>query len=102
LNPEYTLAIGDQLRRLEHETLIMWGRQDPFQRPSYAEQLRAAIPNARVAWIENAAHWVMGEKPAQRHPRCSRNRCRAPPGSPLRNHFGTVARSVSSCRTLTV
>jgi pimeloyl-ACP methyl ester carboxylesterase len=65
LNPEYTLAIGDQLRQLEHETLIIWGRQDPFQKPSYAEQLRAAIPNARLAWIENAAHWVMEEKPAQ-------------------------------------
>jgi pimeloyl-ACP methyl ester carboxylesterase len=65
LNPEYTLAIGDQLRQLEHETLIIWGRQDPFQKPSYAEQLRAAIPNARLAWIENAAHWVMEERPAQ-------------------------------------
>jgi pimeloyl-ACP methyl ester carboxylesterase len=65
LNPEYTLAIGDQLRQLEHETLIIWGRQDPFQKPSHAEQLRAAIPKARLAWIEDAAHWVMEERPAQ-------------------------------------
>jgi pimeloyl-ACP methyl ester carboxylesterase len=65
LNPEYTLAIGDQLKQLEHETLILWGRQDPFQKPSYAEQLHAAIPKARLAWIEEAAHWVMEEQPAQ-------------------------------------
>lgn len=65
LSPEYTQAIGDQLRHLDHETLILWGRQDPFQKPSYAERLRAAIPRARLAWIEDAAHWIMEEKPAE-------------------------------------
>ena len=65
LNPEYTLAIGEQLGHLEHDTLILWGRQDPFQKPVYAERLRAAIPKARLAWIEDAAHWVMEEKPDQ-------------------------------------
>lgn len=65
LNAEYTMAISDQLTRLEHDTLILWGRQDPFQKPLYAERLRAAIPNARLAWIEDAAHWVMEEQPDQ-------------------------------------
>jgi len=63
LNPEYTQAIASELKRLSHETLILWGRQDPFQKPAYAEKLRDAIPNARLKWIEEAAHWVMEEKP---------------------------------------
>lgn len=65
LNPEYTLAIGEQLGHLGHDTLVLWGRQDPFQKPVYAERLQAAIPKARLVWIENAAHWVMEEKPDQ-------------------------------------
>jgi hypothetical protein len=30
LNPEYTQAIADELKHLDHETLILWGREDPF------------------------------------------------------------------------
>jgi pimeloyl-ACP methyl ester carboxylesterase len=37
----------------------------PHVKPVYAERLRAAIPGARLTWIEEAAHWVMGEKPAE-------------------------------------
>jgi pimeloyl-ACP methyl ester carboxylesterase len=65
LNPEYTQAIADDLKHLSHETLILWGRYDPFQKPAYAERLRAAIRGARLRWIDDAAHWVMEEKPAE-------------------------------------
>ena len=65
LNPEYTQAIAGELKHLRHETLILWGRHDPFQKPVYAEKLRAAIPGARLTWIDEAAHWVMEEKPAE-------------------------------------
>lgn len=65
LNPEYTQAIADELKHLNHETLILWGREDPFQKPAYAEKLRDAIPDARLTWIDEAAHWVMEEKPAE-------------------------------------
>jgi pimeloyl-ACP methyl ester carboxylesterase len=65
LNPEYTQAIADELKHLRHETLVLWGRHDPFQKPVYAERLRAAIPGARLTWIDEAAHWVMEEKPAE-------------------------------------
>ena len=65
LNPEYTQAIADELKHLCHETLVLWGRHDPFQKPVYAEKLRAAIPGARLTWIDEAAHWVMEEKPAE-------------------------------------
>lgn len=65
LNPEYTLAIADELKHLTHETLILWGRKDPFQKPIYAEKLREAIPGARLTWVDDAAHWVMEEKPVE-------------------------------------
>jgi pimeloyl-ACP methyl ester carboxylesterase len=65
LNPEYTQAIAGALKHLNHDTLILWGRQDPFQKPVYAEKLRDAIPGARLTWIEEGAHWVMEEKPAE-------------------------------------
>jgi pimeloyl-ACP methyl ester carboxylesterase len=65
LNSEYTQAIAGELKHLQHETLILWGREDPFQKPAYAEKLRDAIPGARLTWIEEAAHWVMEEKPAE-------------------------------------
>lgn len=64
LNPEYTQAIAGELTRLDHETLILWGRHDPFQKPAYAERLRKTIPNARLSWIE-AAHWIMEENPGE-------------------------------------
>lgn len=65
LNPEYTQAIAGELQHLEHETLILWGRQDPFQKPAYAERLRDAIPHGELTWIDEAAHWIMEEKPAE-------------------------------------
>ncbi len=65
LNPEYTQAIADELKYLDHDTLILWGREDPFQKPAYAERLRSTIPNAKLIWIDDAAHWIMEEKPVE-------------------------------------
>jgi len=65
LNPEYTGAIADELGDLPHETLVLWGREDAFQKPPYAERLRDAIPRAELVWIDAAAHWITEEKPAE-------------------------------------
>ncbi len=65
LNPEYTMAIADSLPLIAHETLILWGREDPFQKPRFAELLAETIPNSRLVWIEDAAHWLMEEKPRE-------------------------------------
>lgn len=64
LNPEYTLAIADELKHLPHQALIVWGRHDPFQKPEYAEKLRATLPNARLEWID-ASHWLTEERPEE-------------------------------------
>lgn len=64
LNPEYTLAIAEALPQLPHETLVLWGRHDAFQKPEYAEKLRDAIPNTQLEWVESA-HWITEEKPQE-------------------------------------
>jgi 2-hydroxymuconate-semialdehyde hydrolase len=63
LNKEYTQAIADELVNLPQQTLVMWGDQDPFQKPEYAPKLAAAIPNAELIWIKGAGHWMIDEKP---------------------------------------
>ena len=65
LNPEYTRAIAGELETLPHPTLILWGRHDPFQKLAYGEKLAATIPDARLEVIEDAAHWIMEEKPGE-------------------------------------
>tara|TARA_R110001583_G_scaffold194215_1_gene364619 strand:+ start:1921 stop:2742 length:822 start_codon:yes stop_codon:yes gene_type:complete len=65
LNNEYTQAIADELRHLPHQTLIMWGDKDPFQKPDYAPKLAETIPNAKLVWIKDAGHWLIDEKPAE-------------------------------------
>ena len=63
LNPEYTMAIADELKTLDLPALVLWGDKDPFQKPAYAQRLAETIPGARLDWIKGAAHWVMEEQP---------------------------------------
>lgn len=65
LNKEYTQAIADELTHLPHPCLVMWGDKDPFQKPAYASQLVAAIPNAELVWVTNAGHWLIDERPEE-------------------------------------
>ncbi|GHB08032.1 alpha/beta fold hydrolase [Modicisalibacter luteus] len=62
LNREYALAIADELKQLPHETLVLWGRFDPFRKPAYTEQLKSTLPNFSIAWVD-AAHWITEERP---------------------------------------
>lgn len=63
LNKEYTQAIADELEHLPHQSLVIWGDKDPFQKPQYAPKLVEAIPNAELVWIKDAGHWLIDEKP---------------------------------------
>ncbi|MGK2236840.1 MAG: 2-hydroxymuconate-semialdehyde hydrolase [Pseudomonadota bacterium] len=63
LNKEYTQAIAGDLKSLPHETLILWGEEDKFQKPKYAPMLEEAIPNSSLIWLDKAAHWVADEYP---------------------------------------
>ncbi len=63
LNKEYTQAIADELKHLPHQSLVLWGDKDPFQKPEYAPKLAKAIPDAELVWIRDAGHWLIDEKP---------------------------------------
>jgi len=63
LNNEYTQAITGELNKLPHQTLILWGDKDPFQKPEYAPKLAKEIPNAELVWIKDVGHWLIDEKP---------------------------------------
>jgi pimeloyl-ACP methyl ester carboxylesterase len=53
------------LGTLSIPTRILWGREDRWLSPQYAERLRTRIPGAEFAWIEQAGHLVQEDAPAQ-------------------------------------
>ncbi|MBQ4800431.1 alpha/beta hydrolase [Pseudoalteromonas sp. MMG006] len=63
LNKEYTQAIAGELKSLPHETLILWGEEDNFQKPKYAPMLEQTIPNSSLIWLEKTGHWCLDEQP---------------------------------------
>jgi pimeloyl-ACP methyl ester carboxylesterase len=50
-------------RKIEAETLIVWGREDRLAPSQNGEALAAAIPRATLALIPDAAHTPMRERP---------------------------------------
>lgn len=46
-------------------TAVVWGRADPYLSPSIATELAEAVPGAELTMLEEAGHWVMGERPAE-------------------------------------
>jgi pimeloyl-ACP methyl ester carboxylesterase len=67
LDPEHnrvTLAAVDGMRRFEHPTLVLWGRQDENFGPAIAERLASDIPGTvGVTYLEESAHMPFQEEP---------------------------------------
>jgi pimeloyl-ACP methyl ester carboxylesterase len=59
--PERGLA--GRLYRIKARTLLVWGDDDRFIVPAYADAFRNAIPHAELAMIPDAGHLVTIEKP---------------------------------------
>jgi proline-specific peptidase len=57
-------TIMDRLGEIRVPTLVMAGRQDFIYPPEHQEQLAAAIPNARLVFIDRAGHNPHDEQPA--------------------------------------
>jgi pimeloyl-ACP methyl ester carboxylesterase len=55
--------VSKRLYRLSVEALIVWGEQDRFVPPVYAEHWAALIPRSRVACIPEAGHMLPYEQP---------------------------------------
>ena len=59
-------AVGEMVEpeRVGCPTLALCGELDPVTPPAFAEAIAAAIPSARAAVVEGAAHWCQLEAPA--------------------------------------
>ena len=52
-----------RLRRITAPTLVVAGAEDGLVPLAHAETLAAEIPDARLAVVEHAAHWLVFERP---------------------------------------
>jgi pimeloyl-ACP methyl ester carboxylesterase len=63
-NQRHTLAALPGLRRFDHPTLLIWGRDDPHFGPQWAQRLYADIPGAhQLELLPAAGHLLMEEQP---------------------------------------
>jgi haloalkane dehalogenase len=65
LNANQTMALVDRHSTITAPTLILWGMNDPWQKPEDGMQLAREIPGAIFQAIENASHWVQQDAPEQ-------------------------------------
>jgi len=55
--------IAAGLARRTSPTLLVWGRDDAFIPPVYAERWQQLVPQAELAWIDEAGHMLTLEQP---------------------------------------
>jgi 2-hydroxymuconate-semialdehyde hydrolase len=65
LDSRVTEDLAPMLPELQIPVAVVWGRQDPFQKPTYAERLVGDIPAAELTWIDDASHYAPADAPAQ-------------------------------------
>jgi pimeloyl-ACP methyl ester carboxylesterase len=56
-DPDRLVQAGKDLNRLTCPSLVLWGANDPFLQPRFAEAYAQAIPNADLKLIKEAGHW---------------------------------------------
>jgi pimeloyl-ACP methyl ester carboxylesterase len=49
--------LGSRLGSVRAATLVVWGEEDPWADPRFAEPLAAALPQATVERVPRAGHW---------------------------------------------
>lgn len=54
--------LSKRLYRQTADTLLVWGREDRFIPPVYAERWQQLLPSARIAWVEAAGHMAPYEQ----------------------------------------
>ena len=57
--------VGAWRRPITAETLVIWGERDRYLGRELAEPPREQAPNARVARLPSASHWVQMDEPAR-------------------------------------
>jgi pimeloyl-ACP methyl ester carboxylesterase len=65
IDKRYTLEAAEKLRSFDRPTLVAWSTEDKFFPGEYAERLAAAIPDARLEWIEDSFTFSPEDQPAR-------------------------------------
>lgn len=63
LDPVHTLRAAERLRGFDRPALVAWSRDDAFFPGRDGEALAAALPNARLEWIEDAYTFSPEDQP---------------------------------------
>ena len=49
--------LDDRLAQIRVPTLVVWGEEDRFAKPSYGQSLAGALPKAELMLIPGAGHY---------------------------------------------
>ncbi len=63
----YRAVLRKQVRPQEIAcpTLVIWGKRDAYAVPDLAEASLRLCTEGRIAWLDNATHWVQHDEPEQ-------------------------------------
>jgi pimeloyl-ACP methyl ester carboxylesterase len=61
--PEALARAGEQLRRLEMPSLVVWGMRDPYIPARFAAEYARALPHADLLELPDAGHWWWLDRP---------------------------------------
>jgi pimeloyl-ACP methyl ester carboxylesterase len=56
-------GLAPRVARIETETLVLWGEQDPHLGRELARPDPERVPHARVEYFPDASHWILHERP---------------------------------------
>jgi pimeloyl-ACP methyl ester carboxylesterase len=59
----YTREIEPRYGEIHTPTLVVWGEQDDWLPPEFGRRLAEAIPDARLANVPNAGHFLPEDQP---------------------------------------
>jgi pimeloyl-ACP methyl ester carboxylesterase len=63
IHPRYTVQAARDLARFDRPVLLAWAREDRFFPLAHAERLRAILPDARLAVVDDARTFVALDQP---------------------------------------
>ena len=65
VDSKYTLEAGRRLKEFDRPTLLAWSREDRLFPPGDAERLAAALPDARIEWIDDSYTFSAEDQPGR-------------------------------------
>jgi pimeloyl-ACP methyl ester carboxylesterase len=65
-DPKHTMEIADWLSELGNlRVKLIWGKEDIWQVPEWADKLQAAIPGSELEVLDNGGHFLAEDKPEE-------------------------------------